>query len=417
MAKPSVTNIRPPTTPPQTAWDLNLAANQLDPNYHVNTGSSTDAFDTSVATLNIPAHGPAFNLQDYNYVFFGVNGGMDETVIGNNNLSGVIVTGNGMDHVTGGQWDDIVFAGNGKDVVNGAGGNDILYGENGADQLNGNNDDGTASYTPAGSGTGPVFINPIADGTIGPGDGKFLRNGDYQDNQGSLQKVGFSDADGLAGPLHTFEIFQFDPGDEIPINQLNPVHMAAYIYEGGGYSDLNPDKIGDWTLNENQTVSFNVDLTLHPNGGHVVVFMVDAGGNATTAQLTDPEHNWLKSQAFESLADLDSGNSPAQFSFKAGDQLIGGNGPDQFIYDKAEGPNNVDLIWDYNQGNGTYDPLEGDVLVLKNTGITDVANLVTTSDYDVNGDGNKDLVIVLGDNHAIGLVGITDIHQVHVTFG
>ena len=104
------------------------------------------------------------------------------------------------------------------------------------------------------------------------------------------------------------------------------------------------------------------------------------------------------------------------FTFHAGDQLIAGNGPDQFIYNASEGPQNVDLIWDYNQGDGTYNPLEGDVLVLRNNGITNVADLVTVGNHDLNGDGHNDLVIYLGQDHAIGLVGITDINQVHVTF-
>ena len=64
---------------------------------------------------------------NYDYIFFGVNGGMDETVIGKTNAAGVIVTGNGKDNITGGNLSgDLIFAGNGKDIVNAGGGNDIV---------------------------------------------------------------------------------------------------------------------------------------------------------------------------------------------------------------------------------------------------------------------------------------------------
>ena len=76
--------------------------------------------------------------------------------------------------------------------------------------------------------------------------------------------------------------------------------------------------------------------------------------------------------------------------------------------------NNVDLIWDYDQASGAYDVTEGDVLLLKNV---DPDTALTTFMYDVDGDAVEDLVIFIGDNQAIGLVGITDISQVDVQYG
>lgn len=431
MAKPSVTNIRPPTTPPKTSWDLNSATDQGDSHYQLNTGSSTDGFDTTVATINIPAHGPTFNLQDYNYVFFGVNGGMDETVLGNNSLAGVIVTGNGMDHVTGGQYDDVVFAGNGKDVVDGAGGNDILFGENGADQLNGGSDEGSASITiiPPDPGQGPAptvtlvdYTPSTDDGTQSPGDGHFILNGahagEYQDNSGSLQKTGIAEEGG-----DFYQVFSFDSADLAPANQLNEVTVAAYIY-GPGFSGT-PELIDTFTLFENEQVSFSVDMNTHPNGGIVVVFQVPPGGITQTMFDNPNGPNSLKTQAFDGYDAPDGGNGQTTYSFEAGDQLVGGNGPDQFIWNASDTPN-VDLIWDYNQSaGGPVDPTEGDTLVLNGVlaNLTDTngdlvinKNDLTTFLFDVDNDANTPdaLVIYLGPDQAIGLVGVNNISQVDV---
>jgi hypothetical protein len=209
---------------------------------------------------------------------------------------------------------------------------------------------------------------------------------------------------------HLFSLFSFDPGDEAPTDVLNDVHIYVYTYDDGF---VNPQYLGDWTVAENKMVYFSVDITENPGGKHVVVF----NGAPTQSMLDDPQgNNWMAQRPSDKLADITT-TGAGTFQFVAGDELVGGNGPDQFVYDAAEGTNNVDRVWDYNQSSGSYDPLEGDTLLLKNAGTTNVADLQFTAGHDINGDGNNDLVIVFGDNHAVGFVGISDISQLNIQFG
>jgi Ca2+-binding RTX toxin-like protein len=426
MAKPSVTNIRPPSqtqvwTPPKTTWNLDTDWALAELN-----GFAADAGDTGYDGLtqkvNLAEPSPLdlelgdLNGANYDYVFFGVNGGYDETVVGKKAAAGIIVTGNGMDNITGGDLGDLIFAGNGKDVVNAGAGNDIVFGENGADQMNAGSDTGTASITvtPPEPGQNPPTVDLADytpsedDGTILAGDGKFKPNGDYQDNQGSLQKVGIATEVG-----DFYQVFAFDPGDLDPALVLNSVTISAYIY-GPGFSGP-PVFINTWTLNENQQVSFSVDMNDHPAGGVVVVFQ-GTPGTITQDQFDNPNGPAsLKTQAFDGYDDSSGGQGQTIYSFEAGDQLIGGNGPDQFIWDGND-VNNVDLIWDYNQGDGTYNALEGDTLIIKNTGLA-LGDLVTTTTLDLDNDATTtDLVIYIGENQAIGLVGIDDISKVNIVF-
>jgi hypothetical protein len=108
----------------------------------------------------------------------------------------------------------------------------------------------------------------------------------------------------------------------------------------------------------------------------------------------------------------DGGTTPPTLSFEAGDELIGGNGNDTFVWD-ANDTANVDLIWDYNQASGAYDATEGDVLLLKNV---DPDEALVTFMTDIDGDTVDDLVIYFGEDQAIGLVGITDIAQVTIQY-
>jgi hypothetical protein len=396
MAKPSVTNIRPPTTPPKTQWDLNSASDQADSHYQLNTGSSADGFDILAASINIPLHGPTFNFNDYNYVFFGVNGGADETVIGNNTLSGVIVTGNGKDHITGGQYDDIVFSGNGSDVIHGAGGNDIIYGENGPDQLFGDGDEGTATYIPATTSTiefGDAFVwnhNPTDDNGSNPLPDHGQRN--YQ-----AQQEGFW----VDGNDHIWRVFSFANPDDA--DQVVTYEQSSQINGDGNVVS------GSFTALAGQTTYFLVDDSSLDDQGRIEITFDDLDGSVP---------NLGSDVTFErNHISLELGNTdPGEFEFTAGDQLIGGNGPDRFVWNANDGPNNVDLVWDFNQGSGGYDPTEGDILVLQNTGVSDVGDLVTTADHDLNGDGNNDLLVYFSENHAIGFVGITDISQLSVQF-
>ena len=441
MGKPSITNIRPPSkspdpiwTPPKTYWDLDTA----DWGQAVNAGwaatnNSGDAvggdaqFDTLVGKINTESATQAGDVTDvsqttmtndnvvdgivYDYVFFGVNGGEDETVVGKREASGIIVTGNGKDNITGGNKADLIFSGNGKDTVDGGGGNDILFGENGPDTLNGGKDEGSASVTEIpGEGDPPPTVTLANykpsddDGSISPGEGHFQENGqhegDYVDNSGSLQKVGIAAEGG-----EFFQVFSFDPMDLAPEDELNPVTVAAYIY-GPGFSGT-PELIGTYTLMENEQVSFSVNMNDHPQGGIVVVFQVPV----TQAMLDNPQgQSSLKTQAFDGYDA--AGESEFVYAFEAGDELIGGNGNDTFVWD-ANDTVNVDLIWDYNQASGVYDATEGDVLLLKNV---DPDEALVTFMTDIDGDTVDDLVIYFGEDQAIGLVGITDIAQVTIQY-
>jgi Ca2+-binding RTX toxin-like protein len=416
MAKPSATNIQPPSqttvwTPPRTTWTLDNLSQWSEAENTLKTAADHGdvTFDSMIGSINLPlSHAlDGVDLHSYDYVFFGVNGGLNETVTGKTDAAGVIVTGNGIDSIVGGNKGDVVFAGNGKDIVHGGNGNDILFGENGADQLFGDADNGTASVTQGEVTVTVNLIEKIADGTIADGFGQFVgKTGDtYQDNQGSLMKEGVYEDSG-----HLFSLFSFDPGDEAPTDVLNDVHIYVYTYDDGF---VNPQYLGDWTVAENKMVYFSVDITENPGGKHVVVF----NGAPTQSMLDDPQgNNWMAQRPSDKLADITT-TGAGTFQFVAGDELVGGNGPDQFVYDAAEGTNNVDRVWDYNQSSGSYDPLEGDTLRLKNAGTTNVADLQFTAGHDINGDGNNDLVIVFGDNHAVGFVGISDISQLNIQFG
>jgi hypothetical protein len=280
-----------------------------------------------------------------------------------------------------------------------------VFGENGADKINGGADEGTATFEEPDEGQDIILvdlIDKIADGTLAPGSGHFQAGGpnagDYVDNVGSLHKVGVYQDGG-----DFYDLFYYDPED-LPVEDvLDSQHISVWLYDD---YDSTPTYLGSWDLMENQQVYFGVNINDHPNGVHVVVFHDEP----TPEMLADPQHNWLHQQSTDLLAEIvdhDEGNTPLP-TFEAGDQLIGGNGPDQFVWDAAD-TNNVDLIWDYNQGDGTYNPLEGDTLLL--IGVTDY----TTFMKDLDGDTVEDLVIYVGENQAIGLVGITDINQ--VTFG
>lgn len=407
MAKPSKTNIQPPTTPPKTNWDLDLQADRdaaiAAGTYGDNDGIPNNAFDTLIHQINIPTTGPDLavdDLQEYDYAFFGVNGGSDETVYGRDELAGILVTGNGKDHVYGGQWDDVIFSGNGADVDHGGGGNDIIYSENGPDQLYGDADEGTANFVDGG------------DGGNGFGDAFVWDHDPTDDNN--------TDATELPSSAQTFQAKQEGFYDD-----------GTTVWRVFSFDNL---------LSTDQTVSFEqsdqisgdtgvVSGSFTAYAGHTTYFLVADSSLTDQGRIDISYSDGIESEHPPNLAidtfsrnhiALDT-NDPSGgqgvFEFTAGDQLIGGNGPDQFIWDANDGPQNVDLIWDYNQGSGTYDPTEGDQLILQNTGLTDVSQLTTTLDHDLDGDGNNDLVIFFSEDHAIGLVGIDDISKVDVHFG
>jgi hypothetical protein len=403
----------------QAAYDAGWAAADTDAGYGSLT-SKVNLSEPSPLDLDLGDLSGA----NYDYIFFGVNGGMDETVTGKTSAAGIIVTGNGMDKITGGNLGDLIFAGNGKDVVNAGGGNDIVFGENGADQLNAGSDNGTAKYVaPTEGETVLVPIPGAIDWDEDP-------NGDSVavaiPNKTTVSKEGFFIAlDDDGNPT------ELDANDHPVVHAVYSItpettgwYTVAYTHGNAldGAGDPEPDQFQVFLTAGNKYYYSFVN-----GDGDTVRADVFSGQITVTSPINDgPDGNpgsvatseALPVPSWETFFTVEGGpGDPGVFQFTAGDELIGGNGPDTFIYDFAQGPNNVDLIWDYDQGDGTYNALEGDTLVLKNTGIDDVADLVTTSDHDLDGDGNNDLVIFFSENHAIGLVGITDIDQVHIVFG
>jgi len=428
MAKPSITNIRPPSkspdpiwTPPKTSWDLDSltdwqaavdagwAALHADANFaallaQVNTTEASAKPDLT-----------AGGLGEYDYIFFGVNGGEDETVQGKREAGGIIVTGNGKDTITGGNLGDVIWSGNGKDVVKGGGGNDIIFGENGADQLHGDSDLGTAAVT-------------TTEGSITLKDGVVAFNGSLSDLPHDLD-ANVNGNDGLFFTAPPSFILENDKVYEVLELKLNtdvaPVGddalnflITVAVYDDAGVGNADHTNIVDiFTINvdDGDRTQFAVEIKPEYINAKVYVFAGNVIGNNTILDNPDDsaQTNARPLASYDDVVTVTEGEDSVTFT--AGDELIGGNGPDQFVWDANSGPQNVDLVWDYNQGDGTYNPLEGDTLVLQNTGITDVADLDTFL-HDIDGDGNDDLVIFFSEDHAIGMVGITDINQVAVVF-
>lgn len=401
MAKPSIANIRSASdtevwTPPKTEWDLNTSDAQ-DSYFALNgTPEFDELFGRLVNTGGIDA-------DDYGYIFLGVNGGVNETVIGVDDKAGIIATGNGKDNITGGDLDDLILSGNGMDVVNGGDGSDIIFGENGADQLNGDADDGTANFSEGAETTvtdedgNPVFVwdeDPNGDITT------TLDSGDHT-NQLRDEGV-FVDGSDIH---HVFSFVAGSTGDyTIAFYDGNNVDDGDSPASDSG-DDPTPNPIHvTLTGGDKYFFSFEDD-----DGGQVKVF----SGNVTVLDESPPISGVLSNHGYdpESSYTISGGNEVQEFT--AGDVLFGGTGPDTFVWD-ADDANNVDLIWDYNQGSGTYDPLEGDVLVLKN--VTEENVTVFHFDLDGDSDDQDDIVIFIGENQAIGLVGIDSIDNVDIQF-
>jgi hypothetical protein len=349
-----------------------------------------------------------------------VNGGADETVYGRTDRSGIIVTGNGRDTITGGNLDDLIYAGNGSDVVNGGAGNDIIFGENGPDRLNGNSDNGTTQVV---TGEAVLTLKDDADVFDHDADGDVVAIDDVPNNT-TVSKEGVYiavDDDG-----HPTELDQDGNPVVHIVYSVTPTETGWYTlaYTQGNGLDGDGDSEFDGTPPSDQTQAYLEEgntyyysFTYDPGHSTVRVDVFAGQIEVTGNNHDDPSSvatsQGLPDQNWENYFDLVATES---IEIVAGDQLIGGNGPDQFTYDLADGPNNVDLIWDYNQGNGTYDQFEGDTLVFRNFPDITVDDLTSSTSQDLDGDGNNDLVIYFSENHAIGLVGITDIEQVSIIF-
>lgn len=457
MAKPSITNIRAPSTtsvwtPPKSTWDLNNTSDQ-DAWYATNdhdSNTTTNSFDNLIAQINLA--GTDLTTDDlnawYDYVFLGVNGGADETVTGRTDAAGIIVTGNGMDNVTGGGYGDLVLAGNGMDTVHGGGGEDIIYGENGKDMLfgdanndwiyGGNGDDTIAGGTDNGPapwvfvpGTSETITHLVLNDGIDPmdagdpvdwswvvGDGRIIENGmhagEYRDNSGSLHKEGaYLDT---AGNIH--QVWSFDSMD-LPILNVNDPHDFTVAVYGAGLAQANLiGKVGTFTALENQKVFFSIDLghlgaeTAFSNGQHVVVFLGDLSESQLEG-IADPQQAGEKTEGFGGLMsfyheETTTVETPGHWEFQwagAGDVLTGGADADTFVYGTGDG---VDEITDYNRA-------EGDVLKL--VGISaDTVEIISdeTDSYVVFTDADDPSGHV--QDAAIKIVGVNDFSVNEIAF-
>jgi Ca2+-binding RTX toxin-like protein len=390
MAKPSVTNIRPPSQtgnwePAKTAWNLDT---ELDGTWLATQDTNHAQYDALFGQVNLNLTGwtseeIAIAKSGYDYIFLGVNGGYDETVTGKHDAGGIIVTGNGKDNITGGSRGDFVMSGNGVDIVHGGGGDDIVYGENGSDQLYGdaNNDfidggnggdlivggtdDGPAPwvFVPGASETITTsvlnevdWLNPApADWSVDAGSGAFKRDGTYQDNSGELHKEG-AYLDGN-GDIH--QVFSFDSKDLPAVDVLDSHTFTVAVYGDGLAQAQLIGKVGAFTALENQKTTFSVDLghlgaeTVFSNGNHVAVFLGDLS-EAQLQAISDPQQASLKAQGLDGLMsfyhlETTTVETPGHWEFQwagAGDVLVGGADADTFVYAAGDG---VDEITDYHR--------------------------------------------------------------------
>lgn len=459
MAKPSVTNIRPPTTPPKTSWNLDNAADQNDP-YYAAFDTNPAGFDNLLAKLNLADTGLTHGvLHAYDYIFLGVNGGMDETVVGRQEHSGIIVTGNGKDNITGGNWDDIIMSGNGADVSHGGNGDDIIFAENGPDQAFGDADNDQIF-----GGNGP-------DKIIGGTD-----NGNFQATAGSLElKDGKKAYDGTLADLPNNLDVTSGPTD-----QLHNTSPPSYILEAGKLyevleiklTDVTPTGAGDHTLTTPVTVAvykggvgnaglgdlldiyttnlddgyrteLAVEIKDNPDYANAKVYVflghLTLGNPADDAILGAPDDsaqtNARPLSNFDSIVD----QTDDSFTFVAGDILTGGNAtanllpdgglstnnvydqsfkvgisdgsPDTFIYNKVGSVyDGVDLITDYNK-------IDGDIIELHGIAQADVRFFEETVD------GQNNLIIAFDDgsgdlanNAAIKILGAQHASDVSLLF-
>ena len=451
MAKPSVTNIRPPATPPQMTWNLNSSTSGVIFKDDAN-------FDAAVSRINYSGSDYSCgddtntvgggNILDfyhgYDYVFFASNGGYDEQVTGISDKAGIIVTGSGNDTITGGDLGDLIFAGNGVDKVWGGDGDDIIYGENGADELHGGNgndilDGGNGPDKLYGDAGNDWLVGGEGDDSLGGGaDNDVLIGGAGNDTLvGGTDNGTFSISQGGETTVtkngNAVFVWDHDPNGEITTtlqqgdqaNQLRKEgvfvdgdgihHVFSFVagttssytfafYDGNG---LDSNHTGDDPAQNPFTVSLTAGQKYYfsfedDDGGSVKVFL----GNSY--DLTPPIIS-LASQGYdpESAFTITYGGEP-ELSFEGGDELCGGAGVDTFVWNMGDG---VDVICDYNQGNlGSYDAGEGDVLQLNLAAGTQVKNTTDT-------DGNLVIYFEDADNNviadsAIKLVGINDINQV-----
>jgi Ca2+-binding RTX toxin-like protein len=189
----------------------------------------------------------------------------------------------------------------------------------------------------------------------------------YDDNQGSLQKVGsYQDA---GGNLHT--LFSFDAPDLPEIDVLNSVTFTVAAYKGGlSQADL-VGKVGTFVGMENEQVYFSVDMgkdgaaSEFSEADHIAVFLGELT-DTQLAEIADPQQANIKSQGMNTLADFynqvthdvtTEGWDEWVFAWAgAGDVLTGGADADTFAYAAGDG---VDEITDFTRAQGDVLKLVG----------------------------------------------------------
>ncbi|OQW61382.1 MAG: hypothetical protein A4S14_17560 [Proteobacteria bacterium SG_bin9] len=439
MAKPTVTNIRPPTTPPKTSWNLDNAADQNDP-YYASLDTNPSGFDSLLAKLNLTDTGLTSSvLHTYDYVFFGVNGGMDETVVGRQEHSGIIVTGNGKDNVTGGNWDDIVMSGNGADVVHGGKGDDIIFAENGPDQAFGDADNDQIF-----GGNGPDKIIGGTDngdfsataGSLALKDGKKAYVGTLADLPNNLDiKTGPADQlHNTSPPSYILEAGKLYEVLEIKLTDVAPVGATDHalnipvtvaVYKGGVGAATIDDLLDIYTteLDDGYVTQLAVEIKNNADYANAKVYVflnhLDKNNSIDALKLNDPEDSAQTNARPLSNFDAVVDQTEDSFTFVAGDILTGGNStasllpagglsttnvydpnfkvgisdgsPDTFIYNKVGSVyDGVDLITDYSK-------IDGDVIELHGIAPASVRYFEETVD------GQNNLIIAF-DNGSGGLV-------------
>jgi Ca2+-binding RTX toxin-like protein len=406
MGKPSLTKSSAPKTPPVTTWNLDDLAGQVLPYYSGHENGQYDALLAQVNTTPIISGLVGAGLMDeqdatallgeYDYIFLGTNGGSDENVTARHDANGIIITGDGKDHVTGsdnaevivtgngtddahgGGGDDIIFGENGKDDLYGDGGNDWLFGGNGPDTLVGGKDDGTfsASETTVTVKDGVTVFEDDPTGDTAAGTGS--------DKNEVLHKEGiYIDGDDF------YLVWSFEPKDPPPPGGTFDVTVAVYD------KDFHVLETFNATFNQDEQNFFKTALG---ESGHVAVF----SGHDVVVADGNPSSGALKEQGYDASDYLTT--AEGGFKFEAGDVLTGGEGPDNFVYHDGDG---VDEVTDYSRADGDVITLDA---VLKDN--VDVLHEDGDS-YIVFGDGKGGYVA----DAAIKVTGIADFDTSEIAFG
>ena len=216
--------------------------------------------------------------------------------------------------IGGGDGNDVIFGGSQGDILSGDGGADTIYGGYGSDVVHGGDgDDQLIEFV--GSG----IASEVGNDTL-YGDG-----GNDTIDAGNGQNTVYG-----------------GPGNDT-------------IWAGSGNDKLYGEGGND---------------TIHASGGSDLVL----GGDGADLVFGDEEGDDLRGEhgndaiyGGQGNDTLYGGEDADQLYGEGGlDSYIGGSGADTFYFDSTSvipvGPAQIEHIWDYNQGNGSYSDAEGDVI-------------------------------------------------------